>query len=61
MQETCLQQLNEVAVQQGGAQLPDVTGCALTQLLPCTQILFLLLADLEVCAACQLMRFLVSL
>ena len=38
MQETCLQQLNEVAVQQGGAQLPDITGCTLTQLLPCTRI-----------------------
>lgn len=36
MQEACFQQLNEVAVEQGGAQLPHIPCCALTQLLACT-------------------------
>ncbi len=36
MQEACLQQLDEIAVQQGSAQLPHITCCTLTQLLSCT-------------------------
>ena len=35
MQEACLQQLDEVTVQQRRAQLPYVTCCALAQLLTC--------------------------
>ena len=34
MQKACLQQLNQVAVEQRGAQLPHIAGIALTQLLP---------------------------
>ena len=36
MQEACLQQLDEVAVEQRGAQLPHIPCCALAQLLACT-------------------------
>ena len=39
MQEACLQQLNEVAVEQRGAQLPHIACCALTQLFTYTPII----------------------
>lgn len=38
MQEAGLQQLDEVAVEQGSAQLPHIPCCALTQLLTCAQM-----------------------
>ncbi len=36
MQEACLQELDQVAVEQGGAQLSHISCIALAQLLTCT-------------------------
>lgn len=41
MQESCLQQLDQVTVKQGGAQLPYIPSCALAQFLAYTQHMYL--------------------